>query len=93
MLVAGPTAFPGELVDFSKEKAGYICIEYALIIFGKNAGIEGTLVELAIQEPHPQEVVAQLFAERAFATHGEKGNEQTGFEELLWGMLGRPSSA
>ena len=83
VFVAGPAFLPGEVVDFDKEEFGDLGGKDALIVLSEDAMVKTTLAELAVQEPKPEQVVAQLLAEEPFAAHTVEGGQDAGLEELF----------
>jgi hypothetical protein len=63
MLVAGPVAFPAQLINLPKEKFGPLAAQYPFLILTERAVIPRSFVQFPIQKPHPQQVVFKLLAE------------------------------
>jgi hypothetical protein len=45
--------------------------------------VETACAELAVEEPEPEQIVAELFAEAPFAADTVQSGEPAGFEELF----------
>lgn len=74
---------PRHVIDLSEEEVGHVGGEDALVVLGIDAGIEGALAQLAVEEPEPEEIVAELLADGPFAAHAVEGGEDAVFEQLL----------
>ena len=57
---------------------GHIGGEDALVVLGEDAVVEAALAELTIQEPEPEQIVAELFAEELLAAHGVERGQHAG---------------
>lgn len=49
----------------------------------KNAVIEAAFVELPVEEPKPEQIVAELFAKEPLTADAVKGGQHAGFEPLF----------
>lgn len=54
-----------------------------LVVFGEDAVMEAAFAELAVHEPEPAQVVAQLFAEAPFAALAIEGGQDASLEQLF----------
>jgi hypothetical protein len=89
VFVAGPALLPAQVIHFDKEEFGHVRREHAVIVLGKDAVVEAAFAELPVQEPKPQEIVAELFAEQAFAAHAVERRQHPRLEQLLRRNRGR----
>jgi hypothetical protein len=83
VLVAGPAVLAREVIDLGEEEPGHVGGEHALIVLGEDAVVEAALAQFAVEEPEPEQIVAELLAEEPFAAHAVKGGEDAGLEQLL----------
>ncbi len=90
MFVAGPAFLAGKIIHLGEEEFGHVGGEHALVVLGEDAGVEAAFVELAVEEPEPEQIVAELFAEEALAADGVKCREHAGLEQLLGRNAGTP---
>src|SRR5262249_30268161 len=54
------------------------------------AMIETTLAQFTVQEPQPEQIVAQLLAEQPFAADAKEGDQHARLEQLLRRNAGTP---
>ena len=83
VVVTGPAGLPAQVIDFHEEESGHIGREHALIVLGKDAVVETAFVELPVQKPKPEQIVAELLAKEPFAAHAVKGAQHARLEQLL----------
>ena len=83
MIVAGPAGLPAQVIDFEEEELGHLGGEHTLVVLGKNAVVETAFVELPVQKPEPEQIVAELLAKQPFTADAVKGGQHAGFEQLL----------
>ena len=81
--VAAPAFLAAEIIDLGEEELGHVSGEDALVVLGEDAVVKAAFAELTVQEPEPEQIVAKLLAEEAFAAHGVEGGEHAGLEQLL----------
>lgn len=83
MRVAAPAFLAAQVIDLGEEELGHVGGQDALVVLGEDAVVKAAFAELPVQKPEPEQIVAELFAEEAFAAHGVEGGEHAGLEELL----------
>ena len=90
MFIAGPAFLARKVIDLRKEQLGYVSREHPFIVLSKDAVVEATLTELTVQEPEPEQIVAQLLAKEPFAAHTIEGSQDARLEQLLRWDAGTP---
>ena len=70
-------------VHFEEEELGHVGRKDAVVVLGKDAVVEAAFGKLTVQEPEPEQIVAELFAEQAFTADAVEGGEHSGLEQLL----------
>ena len=88
------TAHPAFLIGLGhhadEEQMRDIMLEESLLVLAQAGGVEDFLIQIHVQEPAKQEVVANLFDQQPFAANGEQGHQDLALEQPL-GRDGGPS--
>ena len=82
MGVVGPVLPAYQIENLGEEQRGHVVREHALKVLGKDAVVNTPLAEPAVEEPRPEQVIAELLAEEPLAAHGAEGCEHAGLEQL-----------
>ena len=83
MFIARPTCGARQVIDFQKKQFRHVGGETARAVLGKAAVVKAAFAELAVEEPKPEEIVAELFAEAAFAADAVERGQHARLEELI----------
>jgi len=83
VFIAGPAFLPAQVIDFEEEELGHVGGKDPVVVLGKDAVVEAAFGKLAVKEPEPEQIVAELFAEEAFTANTVEGGEHTSLEQLL----------
>ena len=83
VLITGPALLAREIINLGKEQLGDISREDPLVVLGKGAMIEAPFTELTIQEPQPEQIVAQLLTEQSLAAYAVESRQNPRFKQLL----------
>ena len=81
--VAAPAFLTAQVIDLGEEEFGHVGGKDALVVLGEDAVVKAAFAELPVQEPEPEQIVAELLAEEAFTADGVEGGEHAGLEQLL----------
>jgi hypothetical protein len=83
VLVAGPAVLTRQRIDLRKENPRHIRRKHSLVVLGNDAVVEAAFAEFAIQKPKPEQIVAELFAEKPLAADTGKRPSLSGLEPWL----------
>ncbi len=83
VFVARPAFLPREVIDFGKEEFRHVGGKHPLVILGKDAVVETAFTELPVEEPKPEQIVAELVAEEPLAADAVKGGQHAGLKQLF----------
>ena len=80
-----------EVLVREQPPAARLRLQQTLAVLGESGGVEGLVLDVQVEEPLEEQVVAQLLAELALAAYGEEGDEQAPLEQVLGRDRGTPA--
>ena len=66
-----------------EEGTRHLRLQQTLAVLGEGRGVEGLVLDVQVEEPLEEQVVAQLLAELALAAHREERDQETPLEQVL----------
>jgi len=73
VVVTGPARLPAQSYTSRKKSWATSAESNALVVLGKDAVVETALVELPVEKPEPEQIVAELLAKQPFTADAVKG--------------------
>ncbi len=83
MVVTGPAGLSAQVIHFEEKEFGHVGGKHPLVILGKDAVVETAFTEFPVEEPKPEQIVAELVAEEPLAADAVKGGQHSGLKQLF----------